>query len=82
MVTEVTSSGLLRIEGERHLTINDETQIIRLSGYVRPEDVRIDNTVPSTLIASANIHYGGKGVIAEHQRVPWLMRVFQILLPF
>ncbi len=82
MVTEVTSSGLLRIEGERHLTINEETQIIRLSGYVRPEDVRIDNTVPSTLIASADIHYGGKGVVSEHQRAPWLMRVFQILLPF
>ncbi len=82
MVTEVTDSGLLRIEGERHLTINRETQIIRLSGYVRPEDVRIDNTIPSTLIASADIYYGGKGVISEHQRAPWLMRLFQFLLPF
>ena len=82
MVTEVTDSGLLRIEGERHLTINRETQIIRLSGYVRPEDVRIDNTIPSTLIASADIYYGGKGVISEHQRVPWLMRFFQFFLPF
>ena len=82
MVTEVTDSGLLRIEGERHLTINRETQIIRLSGYVRAEDVRIDNTIPSTLIASADIHYGGEGVVSEHQRVPWLMRFFQAILPF
>lgn len=82
MVTGVTESGLLHIEGERHLTINRETQIIRLSGYVRPEDVQIDNTVSSTLIASADIHYGGQGVIAEHQRPPWLMRVFQLILPF
>ncbi len=82
MVTEITDSGLLHIEGERHLTINRETQIIRLSGYVRPEDVRIDNTIPSTLIASADIHYGGRGVISEHQRAPWLMRFFQFFLPF
>ncbi|MEE9281786.1 MAG: flagellar basal body L-ring protein FlgH [Myxococcota bacterium] len=82
MVTEVTESGLLRIEGERRLTINRETQVIRLSGYVRPEDVQIDNTIPSTLIASADIYYGGYGVVSEHQRPPWLMRVFQLILPF
>ncbi len=82
MVTGVTESGLLRIEGERRLTINRETQVIRLSGYVRPEDVQIDNTIPSTLIASAEIHYGGYGVVSEHQRPPWLMRVFQLILPF
>lgn len=82
MVTGVTDSGLLKIEGERHLTLNNETQIIRLSGYVRPEDVQIDNTIPSTLIASADIHYGGRGAVADHQRVPWLMRVFQVILPF
>ena len=82
MVTGVTESGLLRIEGERRLTINRETQVIRLSGYVRPEDVQIANTIPSTLIASAEIHYGGYGVVSEHQRPPWLMRVFQLILPF
>lgn len=82
IVTGVTESGLLEIEGERHLTINQDTQIIRLSGYVRPEDVRIDNTVPSSLIASADIQYGGEGVVADQQRAPWLARIFGLALPF
>ena len=81
MVTDITSSGLLRVEGTRNLTINNETQVILLSGYVRPEDVRIDNTVPSALIASADIHYSGAGVLSEDQRVPWLMRIFKRVLP-
>lgn len=82
VVTEVTPSGLLRVEGERHLTINFETQIIELSGYVRPEDIQIDNTVPSSLVASADIHFGGRGVLSAKQRVPWLTRLFDLVLPF
>jgi len=82
LVTSVSPSGLLRIEGERHLTINHETQVIRFAGYVRPEDVQIDNTIPSSLVASADIYYGGRGVIADKQRVPWLTRIFDLILPF
>jgi flagellar L-ring protein precursor FlgH len=82
VVTHVTPSGLLHLEGSRNLTINTETQVIRLAGYVRPEDVRIDNTIPSALIASADIEYTGVGTIADEQRVPWLARVFKWVLPF
>ena len=82
VVTEVTAAGLLRIEGERHLTINFETQIIELSGYVRPEDIQIDNTVPSSLVASADIHFGGRGVLSAKQRVPWFTRLVDFVLPF
>ena len=82
LITEVTASVLLRIEGERHLRINNETEIIKVSGFVRPEDVRIDNTVPSILIASADIHYGGLGLNAEQQKPGWMARVFNALLPF
>jgi flagellar L-ring protein precursor FlgH len=82
LVTDVTPSGLLRIEGQRFITINRETQVIRLSGYVRPEDVQIDNTVNSSLVASAEIQYSGSGVVDDQQRVPWLNRIFGVILPF
>ena len=82
IVTGVSDSGLLQVEGERHLEINGETQIIRLAGWVRPEDVRIDNTVPSSLVASAQIKYGGVGQISEEQKAPWLLRILQKVLPF
>jgi flagellar L-ring protein FlgH len=82
VVTEVSDSGLLRVEGQRLLTINYETQVIRLSGYVRPEDIQIDNSVSSTLVAQAVIEFGGQGVVSERQRAPWLGRLFDLILPF
>ncbi|MCH6560946.1 MAG: flagellar basal body L-ring protein FlgH [Myxococcales bacterium] len=82
LVTEITPSGLMRIEGERHLRINNETEVIRITGFIRPEDIAIDNTIASVLIASADIHYGGVGLNAEQQEAPWLARLFWKLLPF
>lgn len=82
IVVGLSETGLLEIEGERQLRINGETQIIELSGFVRPEDIRIDNTIPSTLVASADIHYGGVGSVSGRQRVPWLMQIFDLVLPF
>jgi flagellar L-ring protein precursor FlgH len=82
LITETTPSGLLRIEGKRYITINHETQVIRIAGYVRPEDVQIDNTITSSLIANATIEYGGKGVVSDKQRVPWFTRFLEFFLPF
>jgi flagellar L-ring protein precursor FlgH len=82
IVVGTSEAGLLQIEGERHLKINGETQIIRLSGFVRPEDIQIDNTVSSTFVASADIEYGGVGSVSGKQNVPWLMRIFDAVLPF
>ncbi len=41
LVTDITPSGLMRIEGERHLRINNETDVIKISVFVRPDDVVI-----------------------------------------
>jgi flagellar L-ring protein precursor FlgH len=82
VVTHVTDAGLLYLEGERHLKINHETEIIRLKGYVRPEDIQLDNTVPSALIANAQIEYGGRGAMTDKQREPLFSRVLGLLLPF
>ena len=82
MITDMSPAGLLRVEGTRNLTINQETQVIRLSGWVRPEDVQIDNTVPSTQIASAQIEYSGVGVVSDEQRVPLVTRILKLVLPF
>jgi flagellar L-ring protein precursor FlgH len=78
----VSDSGLLRIEGERQIRLGHDTQVIRVAGWVRPEDVAIENTVSSSLIADARIEYVGAGAIHEAERVPWGMRVMNALLPW
>lgn len=61
-VTEVDPTGNLYIEGERRLSVNGETHLLRLSGIVRPIDVRSNNTILSPDIANADIEYRRGGM--------------------
>ncbi|MEZ5065256.1 MAG: flagellar basal body L-ring protein FlgH [bacterium] len=76
MITEVTPSGLLLVEGRRSVLVNGEEETIVLRGSVRPEDVRADNTVFSTFLADASIEYKGQGVLATAERPGILSRIF------
>lgn len=59
VVTGLSPTGNLLIEGERAVRVNGALRTIRLRGEVRPEDVRPDNTVLSHLVAHATIEYEG-----------------------
>lgn len=76
MVMERLSNGYLRVEGEKHLTLNQGDEIIRVSGLVRPIDISTENTVPSTRVANAQISYSGSGPLADANRPGWLGRFF------
>jgi flagellar L-ring protein precursor FlgH len=78
-VKEVLSNGVLKIEGSRVIGINSETQRVTLTGMVRPEDIALDNSVPSNLIASAEVKYEGKGMIGDTQKQGILTKIFKFL---
>jgi flagellar L-ring protein FlgH len=78
-VIEITPNGQLVVSGERSVRINQDTQTIRFRGIVRPEDVDLDNLVPSSLVADARIEVVGKGPIDRHVRPGILSRIFQFL---
>lgn len=82
VVAEVLPSGLLRIEGEKIISVNNEEQVMIISGLVRPRDVSSDNEVLSTKIAQMRIDYYGKGTVGEAQYGGWLGRLLRILWPF
>lgn len=60
-VVGVDSTGNLRIEGERKLNVNGVTHLMRVSGMVRPFDIRNNNTILSYQIANAFIEYRQDG---------------------
>jgi flagellar L-ring protein precursor FlgH len=80
-VLDVLSNGNMTIEGRRNVKVNNEDQIIVLTGTVRSRDVSADNTVSSALIADARIAYSGKGVLSDRQNPGWLMNVFDKFWP-
>jgi flagellar L-ring protein precursor FlgH len=81
-VVEALPNGNLMIEGRRNVKVNNEDQIIVLTGTVRARDVNADNTVSSSLIADARINYSGKGIISDRQKPGWLMNVLDAVWPF
>lgn len=78
-VMKVLENGYLLIEGKRAIAVNDETQLLTISGIIRPEDISPDNTISSAQIADAEITLQGKGVIADKQRPGILTRIFDFL---
>jgi len=82
IVTEVLPNGNLRIEGRRLVKINNEEQVMILSGIVRPRDVATDNTILSSQIADARIIYSGVGDVSDKQRPGWFNRGVDKAWPF
>lgn len=82
IVAEVLPSGLLRIEGEKIISVNNEEQVMVISGLVRTRDINSNNEVNSGSIAQMRIDYYGKGIVGEVQYGGWLGRVMRLLWPF
>ncbi|MBA2881324.1 flagellar L-ring protein precursor FlgH [Desulfosalsimonas propionicica] len=81
-VVEEVEGGNLRIKGSKTVRVNNEDQIIRLTGIVRPYDITAYNTIDSKYILDARIEYTGDGIISEKQRPGWLARLIDIAWPF
>lgn len=75
-VTEVLPNGVLRIRGEKWLSLTNGDEYIRLTGLVRPQDIKPDNTVASNRIADARIAYGGTGDFDQANQMGWMGRFF------
>jgi len=81
-VVEVLPNDNLKIEGNKTVTVNNEMQIVKLSGIVRSADVSPRNIVDSKNILNARIAYVGEGVISDKQQQGWLVRALDQVWPF
>jgi len=83
IVQEVLPNGLLRVAGEKNLTLNQGEEFVRLKGFIRAQDIDNDNQVSSLRVANARIAYSGKGALADANSPGWLTRFFNSpLMPF
>jgi flagellar L-ring protein precursor FlgH len=79
IVKKVLPNGTLVIEGKRNVMVNKNTQTFVLTGIIRQDDVKPDNTVLSENIAEAQINVDGKGPINDRQRKGILTRILDWL---
>lgn len=64
-VEAVLPNGMLVIQAVRQLEFNQQTELIKLRGLVRPADVNSDNQVLSTNIADLEVEVVGKGIVND-----------------
>ncbi len=81
-IVQILPNGNFVIEGNREVRVNNENQIITLTGVVRPRDISGENVIQSTYIADARISYSGSGVVNDQQRPGWLIRILDNVWPF
>jgi len=75
-IVDVLPNGVLKIRGEKWLSLNQGEEYIRISGMIRSEDISADNQISSMRIADARISYGGVGALADSNRQGVVSRFF------
>jgi flagellar L-ring protein FlgH len=82
-VVDVLPNGLLVVQATRQLTFSQQTQLIKLRGLVRPEDVSAQNQVLSTAMTDLELEVTGKGIVSDstYRQNP-LVRLLEKLVVF
>lgn len=75
-VVQVLPNGNLVVRGEKTLTLNQGSEVVQVTGIVRPTDITADNSINSTQIADARITYSGRGIVADSNAAGWATRFF------
>ncbi len=75
-IADIHPNGVLRIQGEKWITLNNGSEVIRITGLVRPEDINLNNEVSSKRVADAQLTYSGTGALADASKPGLLTRFF------
>lgn len=78
VVTGVLDNGCLVIQGEKQIVVNDEKEMLMLTGIVRPQDISTSNIVYSTDIANTEITYKGKGLVTGGSKPGIIARIISL----
>ena len=81
-VTEVLPNGNLQVAGEKQLSINSQTEYIRLAGVVNPQLISSSNSISSTQLADVQFESKSTQSIDKAQVGTMLARFFLTVLPF
>ena len=81
-VVEIMPNGNLVLRGEKQVALSEGSEVIQVSGVVRPEDIAPNNTVLSRRLANAQISYRGIGDESAASRAGWGTSGILKFMPF
>ncbi|WP_200763803.1 flagellar basal body L-ring protein FlgH [Nitrosophilus alvini] len=81
-VIKVYPNGNLYVKGKKYIKINEDTQVLVISGIIKPNDIGQDNSVDSSKISDMYVEYNGEGFMADNQKPGWLSQFIMKIWPF
>jgi len=81
-IVKVLANGNYFISGRREILIDDQKQLIQISGVIRPYDIDQYNKINSTQISDAKILYKTEGDIDGSTNQGWGTKIVQAIWPF
>lgn len=81
-VVEVLVNGNLVVAGEKQVSVNNDTEYLRLAGVVNPRDINREGAVNSTQVADARIESKNRQSLDRAQVTSMMARFFLNVLPF
>jgi flagellar L-ring protein precursor FlgH len=81
-VVNVMSNGNLVVAGERSISVNGGSNVLRFSGIVNPRDIQAGNIVASADTVNAKLEVVGRGEVSEASQRNWIQRVLADSLSF
>ncbi len=81
-VVKVLANGNIFVSGKREILIDDQKQIIQVSGVIRPYDIDQYNRVNSNQMSDAKILYKTEGDVDRATKQGWGTKILQAIWPF
>lgn len=81
-VIDVLDNGNLVVAGEKQVSVNHDTEYVRIAGVVNPRHITRAGTVNSTQLADARIESKNSQSLDKSQVTSMLARFFLTVLPF
>lgn len=81
-IVKVMKNGNYFISGKREILVDDQKQIIQISGVIRPYDIDQYNTISSSQMSDAKILYKTQGDIDRATEQGWGSKIIEAVWPF
>ena len=81
-IVKVMQNGNYFISGKREILVDDQKQIIQISGVIRPYDIDQFNRINSASISDAKILYKTEGDVDRATKQGWGTKMVQAVWPF
>ena len=81
-IVKVLQNGNYFISGKREILVDDQKQIIQISGVIRPYDIDQYNKIDSAQMSEAKILYKTEGDVDRATKQGWGTKIIQAVWPF